>query len=147
MIKRKTCSIEQCDFPVFGKSYCFYHYKVHIGSKSSLKKSSLKKVSKQGIEDKKEKNDKTKELHNFFISLWQEVKHECQSCGKYLGKEPLSIYFDHLLEKSQYPKYALDKDNIFICCGDCHNMKSNGHPSIKHKEAIENFKNKINEKD
>lgn len=48
-----------------------------------------------------------------------------------------SYYFDHLIEKSSRPDLAYEKDNIFICCLACHTLKTDGHPTEVHKEAIE----------
>lgn len=141
---KKVCNIEQCDFPVYGKSLCFYHYRQEIGKKYSLKRSSLNKVSEKGKIKKEEKAANTKELHNWFKQLWQKVSHNCQSCGKYLGNEPLNTYFDHLLEKSKYPEHTFNEENIYICCLDCHNQKTNGFPTDNHKKAIEEVKNKFN---
>lgn len=107
-----------------------------------LKKSfrPIKKVS----EKQKEKNIVKKELtiqqFEMFREIWEEREHICQSCGKQLYGEPLSLYFDHLLEKSQYKELTLVKENIYICCGDCHSAKTNGFPTQNHKIAIEKAK-------
>jgi 5-methylcytosine-specific restriction endonuclease McrA len=72
-----------------------------------------------------------------FLKIWENLnKKECWSCSKYLGKEPLSYFFDHLLEKSQYPELDLEEGNIYIVCEECHTKKTNGFPTEKHKEAI-----------
>lgn len=100
----------------------------------------MKKLSK----NKKDTNKKEElqKLHLFFREIWIERKHNCESCTKYLGEEPASYMFDHLLEKSKYPDLKYDKNNIFICCLDCHTLKTNGHPTTKHLEAINNIKQK-----
>lgn len=87
---------------------------------------------KKKIQEKKPKDT----LWEFFLKSWEREEHYCKSCGKWLGDEPLSIYFDHLLEKSKYPEVEYAWDNIFLCCWDCHTLRTNGHPTEKHQEAI-----------
>jgi 5-methylcytosine-specific restriction endonuclease McrA len=83
------------------------------------------------------------EMFNFFKALWNKRKHECENCGKWLGREPLSYMFDHLLEKSKYPQLTLEEDNIMFVCLQCHDEKSRGFMSEKVKERIEKVKEKF----
>jgi 5-methylcytosine-specific restriction endonuclease McrA len=76
--------------------------------------------------------------------IWKKRPHECESCGRFLGNEALSSYFDHLLEKSTYPELRYKEENIFLVCVECHDKKTRGFPTDKHKEAIVNFKTKYN---
>lgn len=32
----------------------------------------------------------------------------------YLGKEPLTVFFHHILPKEKYPEAALDEENIIL---------------------------------
>jgi hypothetical protein len=32
----------------------------------------------------------------------------------YLGKEPLTVFFHHILSKEKYPEAALDEENIIL---------------------------------
>lgn len=34
--------------------------------------------------------------------------------GKYLGNEPLSVFFHHILPKEKYPEASLDEENIIL---------------------------------
>lgn len=102
------------------------------------------KSAKQKIKDV-EKKEYTNKQFEMFYNIWSKRRHYCESCGLWLGNEPLSIFFDHLLEKSTHKEFALIEDNIYLCCSTCHSMKSNGFPTERHKQAIENFKNKVNE--
>jgi len=83
------------------------------------------------------------EMFDFFKALWNKRKHECENCGKWLGKEPLSYMFDHLLEKSKYPQLTLEEDNIMLVCLQCHDEKSRGFASEKVRERIEKVKEKF----
>lgn len=104
-----------------------------------MKRSPLRKISPK----RKQKLAKVKEdsaamwkyLEDWFLSLPPGAR-KCQSCGKQLHAPPATYNFDHLIEKSKRPDLAMVKDNIFLCCFDCHALKTNGYPTKKHKEAI-----------
>jgi hypothetical protein len=34
--------------------------------------------------------------------------------GKYLGEEPLTVFFHHILPKEKYPEASLDEENIIF---------------------------------
>lgn len=55
-----------------------------------------------------------------FLAIWEERKHICNTCGRYLGEEPLVHYFSHIKSKGSHPELRLDKDNIELLCFDCH---------------------------
>lgn len=49
----------------------------------------------------------------------------CGECGKPLSKDKYmdnSCIYSHLIEKSKYPMFAGNQDNILIVCPDCHNL-------------------------
>lgn len=100
------------------------------------------KSAKQKIKDV-EKREYTSKQFSMFYDIWAKRRHYCESCGLWLGNEPLSLFFDHLLEKSKYSEFALVEENIFLCCSDCHSKKTNGFPTEKHKIAIEQAKIKF----
>lgn len=100
------------------------------------------KSAKQKVKDI-EKREYTSKQFSIFYDIWAKRRHYCESCGLWLGNEPLSIFFDHLLEKSKYEQFALMEENIFLCCYNCHSKKTNGFPTEKHKKAIENIKKKL----
>lgn len=133
MIKSsKKCKIEGCEAKVFGKGYCKFHYP----------RKAIKKYSKKGLENKEKKKEYTEKQFELFRQIWNEREHNCQSCGKYLGKEIKSIFFDHLIEKSKRKDLALEKDNILLVCADCHHVKTIGFPTAKHLEYINKAKEK-----
>ena len=144
-VKRKTCAgWDNNTHPAFiwkrinGKSYCkICTYRIE-GVRFAPKVSNKQKIKNQ---DKKEQ---TKLRHQMFLNIWSKLSNKtCWSCGKYLGNEPLSIFFDHLIEKSKHPKLDLIEENIYICCGDCHSLKTNGKPTKPHKKAVEEAKIKL----
>ena len=103
--------------------------------RSPIKKISIKRQSE--IIDKIAEQHK---MHEMFYSIWNKRIHRCESCGVGLGNELRSYHFDHLLEKSKYSEYKLDEQNIILVCLPCHQLKTNGHPTEKHLEAINKIK-------
>lgn len=79
-------------------------------------------------------------MRDFFLSIWSKRLHNCESCNKWLGNEPLSYMFDHLLEKSSHPELKYEEENIMLVCLDCHTNKGNGFPSDITKLRIEKVK-------
>jgi len=57
---------------------------------------------------------------DFYKEIWAASKHACQSCGVKLPKEPLTLFFHHLLPKSIYPQFRHEPSNIAILCFECH---------------------------
>lgn len=56
----------------------------------------------------------------FYLEIWVASPHVCQCCGNKLGKEPLTLFFHHLLPKAVYPQFRHTPENIMILCPDCH---------------------------
>jgi len=142
--KNKKCKYEGCkSTKIWSKGFCRFHTpKTPLKSSNKLLKKSgnIKKISERGLVVKEKKKEYTILQTQMFLEIWSKNPHICQSCNKYLGEEPLNLYFDHLIEKSGRKDLALIKENIFICCGDCHSRKTNGFPTEKHKKAIEEAK-------
>lgn len=136
MIQRKKKICKGCGEPkyIFSKGMC----------QSCTPKKSIKKVSEKQkcvIAERKEtlEGDKI-----FYLEIWNERKdnnghNHCESCDCRIYGEPLTIYFDHLLEKgtSKFKHLRREKRIIAIVCGDCHTLKTNGKPTQKHKELIQ----------
>ena len=138
MNKCKTCGAN-CD-----KEYCWRH-KPKIPIKSSPIKSNTRLKSKPKTEKQKEeiKERRVKDTE-FYMGIWDSLQdRKCWSCGEYLGPEPKTYMFDHLIEKSSHNELRYEKENIFVCCLLCHDMKSRGLPSKKHEEAIKKAKEKF----
>lgn len=57
---------------------------------------------------------KTSELRDFFLQIWNKRPHYSEVSGKWLGKEPLSVFFHHILPKEKYPQAAFDEENIIL---------------------------------
>jgi hypothetical protein len=54
------------------------------------------------------------QMREFFLSIWKKRSHYSEVSGKYLGKEPMSTYFHHILPKEKYPEACFDEENIIL---------------------------------
>jgi hypothetical protein len=53
-------------------------------------------------------------MRDFFLQVWRKRSHHSEVSGKYLGSEPLTVFFHHILPKEKYPQAALDEENIIL---------------------------------
>jgi hypothetical protein len=60
------------------------------------------------------------QMYEFFSSIWKKRNHYSEISGTYLGKDPLSIYFHHILSKEKYPEAMFDEENIVLLTLDEH---------------------------
>lgn len=81
--------------------------------KLSVGKSQQKRTSKQ-LSKEIDKKIQTHKMFEFFVDLWKKKKHYSEISGEYLGKEPLSVYFHHILPKNKYPEACFDEENIIL---------------------------------
>ena len=103
----KTCSVEGCENRVWGKGLCLNHIK----RKPITPKRGGLLVAKRDMFVKK---TKIETMRNLFLEIWKERKHYSEVSGEYLGSEPLSTFFHHILPKSKYPELEYDKSNIIL---------------------------------
>jgi len=54
------------------------------------------------------------EMREFFMKIWRKRPHHSQVSLDYLGKEPLSVFFHHILPKNKYPEAKFDEENIIL---------------------------------
>ena len=105
-------------------------------SQKPLKRNPIKKKVKS-LKDREEERIEQEKLWNFFLEIWNERLHYSELSGEWLGNEPLTTMFDHLLEKSTFPDYKFEKWNIALITPDEHSAKTNGFPLLKHAQMIE----------
>jgi hypothetical protein len=103
----KSCSVEGCENRVWGKGLCLNHIK----RKPITPKRGGLLVAKRDMFVKK---TKIETMRNLFLEIWKERKHYSEVSGDYLGSEPLSTFFHHILPKSKYPELEYDKSNIIL---------------------------------
>jgi hypothetical protein len=100
----KTCN-------VCGKksesNWCFQHK-----PRKPLPKTSSRFAKK--LDKSEEVIRQISEMREFFLQLWKKLPHYSQVSGKYLGSEPLTVFFHHILPKEKYPQASLDEENIIL---------------------------------
>ena len=127
-MKCKTCG-KNAD-----SEYCFQHK-----PRKPLARSKGSKVVKNASSD-----GFISDMNVFFLQIWNKrKKHDCENCGKWLGNEPLSYMFDHLLEKSKYPELKYEEDNICLLCLNCHDDKTRSNLTDLIRAKIEEVKKKF----
>jgi 5-methylcytosine-specific restriction endonuclease McrA len=61
-------------------------------------------------------------MRDFFLELWKKRVHKSEVSGSYLGSEPLTVFFHHILPKSKYPESGLDEENIILLTMEEHDQ-------------------------
>jgi len=107
----KKCSIENCNNPIWSKGVC----KNHMTKKSFTSKVVTRKVVSDGYIQQRE----------LFLDIWKKRRHHSEVSGDYLGKEPMSTYFHHILAKEKYPEACLDEENIILLTLEEHSNVEN----------------------
>ncbi len=98
--------------------YCFRHKPKKPLKTSSFSGSKLVK-SEENIQRISNRND-------LFLQIWEKRPHKSEVSGEYLGKEPLTVFFHHILPKEKYPEACFDEENIILLTLDEHtNVESN----------------------
>ena len=100
------CSVEGCSNPVWSKGACKYHAPKPTRSLRKKKQSSSKEDINQ--------------MREFFMDIWRKRRHYSEVSDTYLGKEPLSIYFHHILPKEKFKQAQYDEANIILLTLDEH---------------------------
>jgi len=119
--------------------YCFQHKPRKALAKTKMLNTLNKTV--KNVENKRNISD----MNAFFLQVWNGRKeHDCENCGKWLGNEPLSYMFDHLLEKSKYPELKFEEDNIMLVCLECHDNKTRGFLTDLVRGKIQEIRNRYN---
>jgi len=109
---------------------------------TGLKKTSKLKAKVKTQEEKDQQKKDIEKMWTMFREIYQERGPYSEISGEYLGPEPLSWMFDHLLEKSRYPEIKYEKWNILMVTFAEHSAKTNGYPLDAHVIAIEKAKEK-----
>lgn len=95
----KTCG-KRCD-----GEYCFQHKpRKPLAAKKGFK---VKVPEKHPITE-------MNPMQDLFLKIWKKRLHYSEVSMDYLGREPLSVFFHHILPKEKYPQAALDEENIIL---------------------------------
>jgi hypothetical protein len=76
-----------------------------------------------------------------FLDIWKKKPHKSEVSGVYLGKEPMSTYFHHILPKEKYPEACLDENNIILLTLEEH---SNVENDMYRYEEVNKRRNQLN---
>lgn len=106
----KTCKIPNCTNFVWSKGLCKSHT---MGKPLCNTRTALINKIKVNVVD-------MLQMYEFFSSIWKKRNHYSEISGTYLGKDPLSIYFHHILSKEKYPEAMFDEENIVLLTLDEH---------------------------
>lgn len=92
--------------------YCFRHK-----PRKKLSSDVTKKLDK--------KVEQISEMRAFFDKIWKKKLHYSEVSMDYLGKEPLTVFFHHILPKEKYPQAMFDEENIVLLTLDEHTNVEN----------------------
>ena len=97
----KTCQHEGCSWPVWSSGFCKFHQR----DRADFKPYKFKQRKPTGEMD-------------VFLEAWSERPHKSEISGKpldkYEGTEFFPNLFAHICDKKNYPKFRLNKDNLFF---------------------------------
>lgn len=130
-MKCKTCGRNS------ESDYCFQH----------KPRTQLQRGNKPSLTTKKKVSDgKTHQIREMFLEIWKKRKHHSEVSGAYLGKEPMSTYFHHILPKEKYPEACLDEENIILLTLEEHsNVENDIYKYEEINERRKQLKLKYNE--
>ena len=111
----KLCKEAGCKMRVWSNGLC----KNHIPRKPL-------KATKGLTASVKERNtEDIFRMQELFLDIWKTRPHKSEVSGTSLGKEPLSVFFHHILPKEKYPKAKYDEHNIILLTLDEHTNVEN----------------------
>jgi 5-methylcytosine-specific restriction endonuclease McrA len=90
-----------------------------------LKRTALSSRSKKYKEKQAERDVLREADQMFYEGIWNSRPHFCFESGAYLGEEPASYMFHHVLEKSKYPQFRHCDWNIVVLSWEKHNQVHN----------------------
>jgi len=96
--------------------YCFHH---------KPRKALQQRGIKPSLTSKKGVSDGYIQQREMFLDIWKKRAHYSEISGQYLGKEPMSTYFHHILPKEKYPEACLDEENIILLTLEEHSNVEN----------------------
>src|SRR5690606_8602994 len=107
-----------------------------------MKKTPLRKTTEKRLKKLEEKKKILEKDREFYLNIWNKRKHVCYETGKYLGKEPLSVFFHHLLPKEKYTEFRWEEKNLVLLSWEAHNhVETNIDKCPKTKLLYEEVKN------
>jgi hypothetical protein len=124
-MKCKTCGKNS------DSDYCFQHK-----PRKQLQSGRPSLTTKKKVSD-----GKSHQMREMFLDIWKKRAHKSEVSGTYLGKEPMSTYFHHILAKEKYPEACLDEENIILLTLEEH---SNVENDMYRYEEVNKRRNQLN---
>jgi len=56
----------------------------------------------------------------FYTRIWEKSNRRCKITNRYLGDEPLTTFFHHILPKSRFPEYRWCEWNVIMLHPEVH---------------------------
>jgi hypothetical protein len=118
----KTCKAK-CE-----GEYCFRHKprkpipKSRAENKSPILRKNAKKMSSLFTKKLDNSSHNSLKMNEFFMTIWNKKPHRSEISGISLGKEPLTIFFHHILPKEKYPQACFDEENIILLTWEEHDQ-------------------------
>lgn len=109
-MKSRECKVKGCTNPVWSGGMC----------KNHIPRISISANRKALPRKRRENKEEVSIMRDFFLSIWNKKPHYSEISKTYLGKEPLSTYFHHILLKSKVPEAAMDEENIILISSEEH---------------------------
>lgn len=79
-------------------------------------------------------------MREFFLDIWREREHYSFVSGVFLGHEPLTYFFSHVLSRGAYPEASKDPDNIvFMTLSEHHDWEFRRHKLVGLPEWVKVF--------
>lgn len=132
-MKSRKCKEEGCNNPVWSKGVCKFHTLRSPISGSRKVLTIKRKKNKEGVPL----------MRDFFLSIWNKRRHKSEISGIYLGREPLSIFFHHILPKDKFEEAKYDENNIILLTLDEH---TNCESDMYRYEEVNRRREKLLEK-
>lgn len=80
----------------------------------------LHQPSQKRLDKITEKKRLTTIMQSVFMDIWLERPHKSEISGRWLGREPLSVFFHHILPKEKWLEAMFDMENIILLTFDEH---------------------------
>lgn len=109
-MKSRQCKVKGCSYPVWSEGMCKNHTsRIPISAnRKTLERN--KRTRKEGVPA----------MRDFFLSIWSKKPHRSEISNTYLGSEPLTVFFHHILPKEKYEEAKYDEENIILLTLDEH---------------------------
>lgn len=125
----KLCKEAGCKMRVWSNGLC----------KNHIPKKPLQSTKGLTASVKERNTEDILQMQELFLDIWKTRPRKSEVSGVSLGKEPLSVYFHHILPKEKYPQAKYDEHNIILLSLDEHTNVENDmykYPEVNLRREI-----------